>query len=96
MQWPCWIAVGFGVGRRARPSAVHADPAWRREDAGPAQSALARHAIEVYPQGSYRIGTTVRPLSEEEFDLDFVVELTALDEPPDPAELNPASHPSVD
>ena len=40
MQWPCWIAVGFGVGRRARPSAVHADPAWRHEDAEPVQSAL--------------------------------------------------------
>jgi hypothetical protein len=29
----------------------------------------------IYPQGSFRIGTTVRPLAGEEFDLDFVLEL---------------------
>jgi len=36
---------------------------------------LARFPIAVYAQGSYRIGTTVKPLSGEEFDLDFVLEL---------------------
>lgn len=51
------------------------------------QSPLGRHSIEVYSQGSYRIGTTVKPLLEEEFDLDFVMELTALDERTDPGNL---------
>lgn len=30
--------------------------------------------IEIYPQGSLRIGTTVKPLFQQEFDLDFVCE----------------------
>lgn len=30
--------------------------------------------IDIYPQGSYRIGTTVRPIKNNEFDLDFVIE----------------------
>ncbi len=30
----------------------------------------------MYPQGSFRIGTTVRPIGREEFDLDFVCELS--------------------
>lgn len=38
-------------------------------------TSLARYPISVYAQGSYRIGTTVKPLSGDEFDLDFVVEL---------------------
>lgn len=29
----------------------------------------------IYPQGSFRIGTTVKPLKEEEYDLDIVCEL---------------------
>lgn len=29
--------------------------------------------FEIYPQGSFRIGTTVKPASSSEFDLDFVV-----------------------
>ncbi|MDH4338024.1 MAG: nucleotidyltransferase, partial [Candidatus Krumholzibacteria bacterium] len=29
----------------------------------------------IYPQGSFRIGTTVKPLKEDEFDLDLVCEL---------------------
>ncbi len=32
----------------------------------------------LFPQGSYRLGTTVRPIRREEFDLDFVVELGSL------------------
>jgi hypothetical protein len=40
----------------------------------------------IYPQGSLRIGTTVRPLLNVEFDLDLVVEL-ALPGRPDPVAL---------
>lgn len=39
------------------------------------ETELGRHSISVYAQGSYRIGTTVKPLQGEEFDLDFVLEL---------------------
>ena len=35
----------------------------------------------LFPQGSYRLGTTVRPIRRDEFDLDFVVELAALSPP---------------
>lgn len=31
--------------------------------------------LKMYPQGSFRLKTTVKPLSEEEYDIDFVVEL---------------------
>lgn len=31
--------------------------------------------IDIYPQGSLKIGTTVRPILDQEFDLDFVCEL---------------------
>lgn len=30
---------------------------------------------QIYAQGSYRLGTTVRPRQGEEFDLDFVVQI---------------------
>jgi len=33
------------------------------------------HGAEIYSQGSYRLGTTVRPRQGEEFDLDFVVQI---------------------
>jgi hypothetical protein len=36
--------------------------------------------IDIYSQGSLRIGTTVKPLSNQEFDLDFVLEVTGLAE----------------
>lgn len=36
---------------------------------------LARYEPSLYPQGSFRIGTTVRPIGRDEFDLDFIVEL---------------------
>jgi hypothetical protein len=39
------------------------------------ETELGRYPISVYAQGSYRIGTTVKPLQGEEFDLDFVLEL---------------------
>ena len=31
--------------------------------------------LKIYPQGSFRLKTTVKPLKEEEYDLDFVAEL---------------------
>ncbi|WP_421918867.1 SMODS domain-containing nucleotidyltransferase [Marinifilum sp.] len=33
------------------------------------------HNAEIYAQGSYRLGTTVRPRQGEEYDLDFVVQI---------------------
>ncbi len=38
-------------------------------------SPLRRYGPTIYPQGSFRIGTTVRPLSGDEFDLDLVCNL---------------------
>lgn len=38
-------------------------------------SPLAPFAPKIYPQGSLRIGTTVRPLERQEYDLDLVCEL---------------------
>ena len=40
---------------------------------------LARFRPEIYPQGSLRIGTTVRPFARLEYDLDLVCELVGLD-----------------
>ena len=40
-------------------------------------SALADYDPIIYPQGSLRIGTTVKPLARQEFDLDLVCELRA-------------------
>ena len=39
------------------------------------ESKLAGIKIDIYPQGSLRIGTTVRPLRHQEYDLDLVCEL---------------------
>lgn len=36
---------------------------------------FSKYDLEFYPQGSYKIGTTVKPLRGEEFDLDFVLEI---------------------
>lgn len=33
--------------------------------------------LKIYPQGSFRLKTTVKPISREEYDLDFVAELSA-------------------
>lgn len=43
-------------------------------------SPLATVPQEIYPQGSLRIGTTVRPLRQEEYDLDLVLWLDLHDE----------------
>ncbi len=45
---------------------------------------LASLSPDVYPQGSYPIGTTVKPLTGEEFDLDFIVKLSAVSSGEDP------------
>jgi len=42
---------------------------------GAVESPLARHRPKIFPQGSLRIGTTVRPLGREEYDLDLVCRL---------------------
>lgn len=39
--------------------------------------------LNIYPQGSFRLGTTVKPIYQNEYDLDFVAEL------PDTAVLQP-------
>lgn len=36
---------------------------------------LARSNPDIYPHGSFRLGTVVRPLEQDEFDLDFVASL---------------------
>jgi len=38
-------------------------------------SELAESEPEIYPQGSFSLGTTVKPLGQEEFDIDLVCEL---------------------
>lgn len=43
------------------------------------ESALAIWRPEIFPQGSLRIGTTVRPMSHEEYDLDLVCLLAMRD-----------------
>lgn len=58
----------------------------RREKAETSYSAVIRFLendekffsnldINIYPQGSYRLGTTVKPKSGDEYDLDFVLEV---------------------
>ncbi len=45
---------------------------------------LASLSPDVYPQGSYPLGTTVKPLTGEEFDLDFIVRFGAMSPSEDP------------
>lgn len=42
-------------------------------------SPLFKYNPRIYPQGSLKIGTTVKPKGQEEFDLDLVCELTIVD-----------------
>ena len=49
----------------------HAVCDWLEADSSP----LRRFRPVMYPQGSFRIGTTVRPIGRDEFDLDFVCQL---------------------
>lgn len=39
--------------------------------------AFSQTSLKMYPHGSFRLKTTVKPLSDDEFDLDFVAELPA-------------------
>lgn len=53
----------------------------RYEDLGqwlhdPGKASCAAYGPEVSPQGSFRIGTAIRPLGDEPYDLDLVVRLT--------------------
>ena len=42
------------------------------------QSALARLEPDVYPQGSFRLGTAIKPIhASEEYDIDLVCEMQA-------------------
>ena len=50
-----------------------------------AEGSLAPLHPELYAQGSYRLNTVVKPLTRDEFDLDFVVELKT------PNSTNPAT-----
>ena len=44
---------------------------WLKEDG----LFFSKYDINIYPQGSYRLGTTVKPKSKDEYDLDFVLEV---------------------
>ncbi len=49
-------------------------------------SELNRYDPYIYPQGSFKIGTTIHPISRNEYDLDFVFELRKFPNPsPDDA-----------
>jgi hypothetical protein len=39
------------------------------------ETMLAPYNPDIYPHGSFRLGTVVRPLGRDEFDLDFVCRL---------------------
>ena len=53
-------------------SAYNAVNDWLNSDEG----FFKKHPFEVYPQGSVRIGTTIKPLDRDEFDLDTVVHIS--------------------
>jgi len=46
------------------------------------QSLLETYKPEIYPQGSFMLGTVVKPKSSEEYDLDFVCQLNEFDGQP--------------
>jgi len=41
-------------------------------------SDLSKYSIEIYPQGSFRLGTVVKPIGKDEYDIDLVCFLSAL------------------
>ncbi len=62
------------------PDYVYEDAVLKYEDVGAwlseQDSELARFGPEIYPQGSFRLGTVVRPVSgADEFDIDLVCQL---------------------
>lgn len=44
---------------------------WLEED----EQFFGKHSLNIYPQGSYKLGTTVKPKGKDEYDLDFVLEV---------------------
>ena len=62
------------------PNHLHEDAVLKYQDVGEwlaaEGSGLNRYSPEIYPQGSFRFGTVVRPLSpEHEYDIDLVCHL---------------------
>ncbi len=44
---------------------------WLEDD----KTFFGKHDVNIYPQGSYKLGTTVKPKGKDEYDLDFVLEV---------------------
>ncbi len=61
----------------------HAVCDWLESEGSP----LRQFRPALYPQGSFRIGTTVRPIGREEFDLDLVCELALGPQEHDPLQV---------
>lgn len=62
------------------PASAYEQANMRYQDLGqwlhdPARASSARHDPHVFPQGSFRLGTVVRPLTGDDFDLDLGCEL---------------------
>jgi len=45
---------------------------------GQEDSELSKYNIEIYPQGSFRLGTVVKPIGKDEYDIDLVCFLSGL------------------
>src|SRR5436190_22909342 len=74
------------------PDALHEDAIVQYEDVATwisaVDSLLAVYEPSVYPQGSFRLGTVVRPISEEDhYDIDLVCNLVIAKENTSQAEL---------
>lgn len=77
------------------PDHLYEDAVIKYEDIGDwlseKDSDLKIHSPEIYPQGSFRLGTVVRPISEnEEYDIDLVCRLEIEKEQTTQAELKDA------
>lgn len=48
---------------------------------------LSQFAPTIYPQGSFAIGTTTKPVAQREYDVDLVLELTTFHHEVDPVQL---------
>ncbi len=82
-----------GIGLKLQISPTAHEEACKRYDTitewlNKEDSPLARFSPEIYSQGSLRIGTTVKPKGEEEFDVDLVCVLnTSPEQFPNPIDL---------
>lgn len=54
---------------------------------GARESSLYKYTPAIYPQGSFRIGTTVKPIDREEYDVDLVCQLLNDSDITDPMKL---------